>query len=193
MHRRFAAGLGLALVSIVAPAVARAADPAPLGDLEGYYRANGITVERAAGVKRPLSGVLIVAPAREGRGWDLRFSFKTQISTPDGSVRADLIGTGDGLVERGELRGHAETQVIWAAIPGVDPQFAFIPGRLGPRIQSTFSMRPGDDADAFRGEVETVAAPGFEYAATRSTMRLERISREAPQDERLPLPKPRSD
>ena len=185
---------GLVLASLVTLDAARAVAQEGLSDLEGYYRAQGITVERAAGIKRRLAGVLIVSPARDGAGgFALRFNFKTQISTPDGGVQADLIGTGDGRVEGGELRGHTETQVIWAAIPGIDPQFAFIPGRLGPRIRSTFSMRPGDEAEEFRAEVETVAAPGFEYAATRTTMRLERISREAPQDERLPLPTPRPD
>jgi len=181
-----------------APAPAGADEPLP-ASLEGYYRARGVTTEEASRHTRPIEGTILVTAlpegddAGEGEGYALRFSFRTKRTTPDGSLRADLIGIGSGRVDDGALLGRTETQVIVAAIPGIDPQFAFIPGRLGPRIVSDFRMRAGDAAERFHAEIETRPAAGFEYAATRTRLDLERISRDTPEDDRLPLPKPYDD
>lgn len=189
MRVRWLLPLVAALLPASPPLAARSAEPLP-ESLEGYYRGRGVTTEQATGRTRPIHGTVLVTPLPEAEGYALRFSFRTKTTSPDGSLRADLIGTGVAHAEREELVGESETQVIVAAIPGIDPQFAFIPGRLGPRIVSGFRMRAGDEAEQFHADIETHPAPGFEYAATRTRLDLERISREVPQDARLPLPLP---
>lgn len=167
---------------------ARATEPLP-ESLAGYYRARGVTTEPATDRRRPIQGTLLVTAATGG-GYDLRFSFQTKMTTPGGTQRADLLGTGEARVEAQALVGDAETQMILASIPGVDPQFAFIPGYLGPRIRSHFRMDPTDESERFQADIETRAAPGYEYLETRTRLELERISRETPEDARLPLPVP---
>ncbi len=187
---RIALSILMAALCLQGSLAARAGDLP--GNLEGYYRATGVTTEEASGIKRDLSGTMLVARDESGE-YSLRFTFRTQLATPQGEVKADLIGTGNARPEGDRLVGRSETQAIWAAIPGIDPRFAFIPGKLGPRIQSTFEMWAGDGADSFRSEVRTVAVPGYEYAATSSQIELIRISQDVPQDDRLPIPQPHDD
>ncbi len=134
---------------------------------EGMYDVRGLTTDEATGATRPLAGTVIVAGAGDGSA--ATFSLDTEIETAQGPVQAELIGSGEGRVRGGGLMGRAETRMFLAAIPGLDPKFPWIPGRLGPRVLSDFRMEP--DGTAFLIEIATRAAPGEDYAGTRTTLR----------------------
>ena len=140
----------------------------PSHPFAGMYRVRGLTTDEATGATRALQGTVIVAPDEDG--YATTFSLDTAIETAQGPVQADLVGSGDGRVQDdGVLEGRAETRMFLAAIPGLDPEFPWIPGRLGPRVLSEFRMQP--DGTAFRIEIVTRAAPGEDYAGTRTTLR----------------------
>ena len=183
---------GVAVVALALPAQADDILPLP-ADMEGFYEAKGVTTVKSTGSRRRLKGTFIVTHAPEGEGYDIRFSFKTQMSTPGGPQRADLIGTGEARVVDAKVVGSAETQLLLASVPGVDPQFAFIPGQLGPRIEQTFVMSATDEEGEFKSEIESEAVSGNEYPATRTTLRVKLVDATVPEDKRLPLPKPHDD
>jgi hypothetical protein len=173
---------------------AQADDALPLpASMEGFYEGKGVTTVKSTGSRRRVKGTFVVTRAANGDGYEIRFSFKTQMPSPGGPMRADLLGTGDARVVDDKVLGTTETQLLFASIPGVDPQFAFIPGKLGPRIQQTFQMTATDEPGEFKSEIESEAVPGYEYPATRTTMRVKLIDPTVPQDKRLPLPQPHDD
>ena len=151
-----------------------AASPAP--GFAGLYAVSGVTTDPQSGGTRRIAGTVIVAGGAEAH--DATFSLSTEIATPDGPIQADLIGTGEGRVEDGVLTGRAETQMFLAAVPGVDPGFPWIPGRLGPRVVSRFAMSR-DAAGDHRIEIETRAAPGEDYGFTRTRLRAVRSAPQA--------------
>lgn len=133
----------------------------------GTYDVRGLTTDPDTGETRRIAGTVVLAGA--GDGYDATFSLATQIETPDGPVQADLIGTGEGKVAAEALEGTADTRMFLAAIPGLDPKFPWIPGRLGPRVHSDFRMRP--EGPAFRIEIASRPAPGAAYAPTTTVLR----------------------
>lgn len=147
------------------------AAPAPFA---GTFRVSGRTVEEASGASRDIAGTVILV--QDGEEYTASFEFETLFPTPDGgSSEAQVVGTGQGRLDGGELVGTADTQIILAQVPGVDADFAFLPRQYGPRITSESTTRLNDDG-SLTIEIQSQAADGQEYRATRTTVRGTRIS-----------------
>lgn len=171
--------LALACGEASEPGSEQVSTPAPAEEagFAGMYEVAGVTTDQQTGDTRRITGTVIIAGGGE-EAYSTTFSMTTELVTRDGPLKADLIGTGEGRAEGARLVGTAETQMFLAAIPGLDPKFPFIPGRLGPRVVSDFVMDPAD-AGAYRIEIETRAAPGDAgkaYGSTRTNLRAVRTT-----------------
>jgi len=147
--------------------------PETIASLAGTYEVSGFTLERESGNQREISGTIIMA--QEGDQYTATFNLTTLFPTPDGALKSDVIGKGEGQVEGRILRGNATTQIVMATVPGIDTQFAFIPRFVGPRIVSTTAARLADDG-RLTVEIESQPAEGETYAATRTTVSGMRIA-----------------
>ncbi len=154
------------------PALEGEGGPATEISVSGTYYVDGLTVEESSGVEREISGSVILVET-EGE-YTATFHLSTVFPAPGGAVRSDVIGNGQGLLEGGLLEGTAETQIVAAAIPGVDPKFAFIPRTVSTRIVSTTVGRIEDDG-TLTIEIVSVPAEGETYVATRTSLRGSRI------------------
>ena len=158
-------------VDVAAPA------PADL-DYAGLYAVEGFTTDDAGGEQRRIVGKLIIAAGDAGAepvpDYTTTFNMQTEYPTPDGMIQADVIGSGTGDRDETGLVGTAETQLLMAAVPGLDPKFPWIPGQLGPRVVSEFAMNPGEGGE-FVIEIASRAAPGESYEPTVTTLRASRI------------------
>ena len=84
-------------------------------------------------------------------------------------IAAEVIGKGEGRVEGRKLTGTAHTQVVVASVPGVDPNFAFIPRQVSTRLISdsvTTIARNG----AVVIQTESRGEEGEHYAPTKTTL-----------------------
>jgi hypothetical protein len=155
---------------------APAAPPAVQAEVSiaGLYKVKGMTVEKESGHSREIQGTVTLA--QEGDRWTTSFELKTDYPTADGPAEADVIGTGKGKLDGRKLEGVAETQLVMAAVPGVNTAFAYIPRIVGPRLISTTTGELGKDG-TLRIEIENEPAEGEVYAATHTTLRGTRISR----------------
>jgi len=133
----------------------------------GYYEVEGTTTVLATGDERAISGSMIVA--QDGDEYTATFHLSTSFATADGNLRAEVIGSGHGAVEASQMLGTAETQILTAAFPGVDTKFPFLAQRYGPKIlsKSVATLKPDG---AMTIEIESVAAEGEDYAATRTAL-----------------------
>jgi hypothetical protein len=171
-----AVALGLACGAEQRPAAAPAADAGP--DYAGLYEVSGYTTVRRSGHRRRIAGTVIVAHAAPGTAapYTATFDLETEFATPEGPIQADVIGSASASADSTELAGTAETRILMASIPGLDPTFPWIPGRLGPRVLSKFRMTPSETKGAFEIEIESEAAPGESYEATRTALRAARAA-----------------
>lgn len=183
-HARLA--LAAALAAACGGGEERRAAPtaAAPGDFAGLYQVQGYTTVRRSAVQRRIEGSMIVARAPEGspEPYTATFDLETEFATPEGPIQADVIGSARAHPEGEGLVGSAETRIFMASVPGLDPTFAWIPGRLGPRIVSRFELRPGEEPTHFAIEIETEPAPGEAYEPTRTSLRARRaVAGERPQ------------
>ncbi|HSD30081.1 MAG TPA: hypothetical protein VLL75_22465 [Vicinamibacteria bacterium] len=160
-----------------------AAEEPGAGAYAGRYQVSGYTTVRRSGHKRRIQGTVIIArsAAEAEAPYTATFDLETEFETPDGPIQADVIGSARAAYEEDGLAGTAETRILMASIPGLDPSFPWIPGRLGPRVVSKFRMEPAPEEDGFRIEIETEAAPGESYEPTRTTLRARREAASARQ------------
>jgi hypothetical protein len=189
---RSGGSLSLPLTLVLAASVA--AEPEPAAEpAEGLYEVKGVTTVEATGEQRTAEGKFVLAREADGR-YVTSFNLKTVLPTPEGPRAMDISGSGEGRFVEGALAGTAESQFLAAAIGGLDPQFAFIPGRLGPRIRSRFSMRPASVAGRYHVEIhsEGLGEAGRGYSPTSTVLEAVRVG-DKPAGGRLPLPKPRED
>jgi hypothetical protein len=135
--------------------------------ISGTWRVEGVTVEKASGKTRQISGTIILAEA--GGKYRSTFDLETTLPSEGGPTHADVIGEGDGTVEGRTLSGTARTQIVIAGAPNVDPGFAFVPRRVGTRIVSSTKGTLSDDG-TLSLEIESEPAPGEAYASTRTTL-----------------------
>jgi hypothetical protein len=140
--------------------------------LAGMYRVSGFTVEKKSGDQRDISGTIILT--QQGDRYSATFNLSTMFPTPDGPVKSDVIGKGEGAIEGRILRGAARTQIVAAGIPGVDPKFAFIPRTVSARLVSTTAGRIAEDG-TLSVEIENKPAPGEGYAPTHTVLSGPRI------------------
>jgi len=140
------------------------ADPAAFS---GTYRVSGRTVEKQTGKGRNIEGTVVILA--EADGYKASFELTTLFPTPDGPTEAQVVGTGAGRIEGGELHGTADTQIILAEVPGVDAEFAFLPRSYGPRITSHSVAKLARDG-TLTIEIENEGAAGSGYRGTRTSV-----------------------
>ena len=93
----------------------------------------------------------------------------------ESALPAQVIGKGEGTIEDRTLRGIAQTQLVMATVPGVDPGFAFIRPQVSTRLISTTLATIAADGNLSIA-IENQPAEGEDYAPTRTTLRGSRVS-----------------
>ena len=157
-----------------APPELSAAAPAPAEvTVAGTYRVAGVTEELEGGATRPIDGTIVLT--QEGDGYTATFQLSTLYPSPSGQHRAAVIGKGEGAVHGADLDGKAHTQVVIAAVPGVDTDFAFAPRTVMARIESASKATIQPDGTLVI-EIENTAAEGDRYRPTRTRLSGERIA-----------------
>lgn len=161
---------------------ARETEPAEV-TVSGTYRVAGVTEELEGGATRPIDGTIVLT--QDGDGYTASFQLSTLYPSPSGQHRAAVIGKGEGAVRGGDLDGKAHTQVVVAAVPGVDTDFAFAPRTVMARIESASKATIQADGKLVI-EIENAAAEGERYRPTRTRLSGERIAAARP-DEAPPV------
>jgi hypothetical protein len=141
--------------------------------IAGMYQVRGFTVAVESGHKREIAGTVILA--EEGERYIATFNLSTTYPGAEEALPAEVIGKGEGTIEGRTLRGSAQTQLVMATVPGVDPGFAYIPRMVSTRIISdTLTTIASDGSVSI--EIENQPAPGEDYSPTRTTLRGARTS-----------------
>ena len=96
---------------------------------------SGTTAEKGSDSSRKIDGTIVLT--QNGDAYKASFQLSTLYPGAEGDHQAVVIGKGEGKVQGKELLGTAHTQVVVAAIPGVDTNFAFAPRATTTRIEST--------------------------------------------------------
>ena len=152
-----------------APRAARPTPPAEIQPLAGSYDVAGTTVDKATGARRDVSGRVMLKV--DGDRYRATFNLATTITQGGAPQKAELVGRGEGSVNGRSLAGTAETQLIIAAVPGVDAGFSMMPRTFTARIvnESTASFAPDGGVTI---KINSEAAPGeSNYVATHTTLR----------------------
>ena len=102
----------------------------------GLYEVTGYTTVRRSGQQRRIRGTVIIARSAAGAADPYTATFDLETEFAD--ARRPDPGRRDRerprrCARRRTLAGTAETRILMASIPGLDPSFPWIPGRLGPR------------------------------------------------------------
>jgi hypothetical protein len=181
------------LLAMAAAILAATAAPSAAGDpeVDGLYEVRGLTTVAANGEQRIAEGKVVIKQEEDGN-YILTVDVQTQIETPEGWRLVDLTGSGEARRDGDVLMGKTETQWLMAPIPGIDPRFAFIPGRLGPRLTNTFRMVPAKKEGVWNVEIENRGREGDGYGRSTTTMVSIRVG-DVPKGRRLPLPTPHDD
>jgi len=157
---------------------AASTEPAAIG---GRWAVEGETVETGREEhKRSISGTVILN--QDGGRYSSTFTMSTMFPTPDGAaLETDVIGEGEGTVEGSKITGEARTQLVVAGVPGVDPDFAFVPRTTSTRIVSTVEGGIQPDGTIVL-HIQSKGESGEDYRPTRTTLRGKRVeSAAAPQ------------
>lgn len=141
--------------------------------IAGMYEVTGVTVARESGHKREIAGTVILAA--DGDSYTATFNLNTTYPGADQALPAEVIGKGEGKIEGRTLRGRAETQLVMATVPGIDPGFAFVPRMVSTRIASSTTATVAVDGTVSI-EIQNEAGSGSEYTPTRTTLHGSRIS-----------------
>ena len=147
-----------------------AVEAVPIG---GMYEVTGVTVARESGHRREIAGTVILAT--EGDTYTATFNLNTTYPGADQALPAEVIGKGEGAIEGRTLHGRAETQLVMATVPGIDPGFAFVPRMVSTRIASNTTATVSPDGFVSI-EIENEGAPGSDYTPTRTTLHGSRVS-----------------
>jgi hypothetical protein len=183
------AALSLAAAALLATAaVPSAAEDA---EIDGLYEVYGLTTIAATGEQRIAEGKVVVRQGDDGN-YVLTVNVQTQIQTPEGWRLVDLTGTGEARRDGEALVGRSELQWLMAAIPGIDPRFAFIPGTVGPLSSNTFRMVPAKKEGVWNVEIQNPGRASDGAGRSSTTMVSTRVG-DVPRGGRLPLPKPHDD
>jgi hypothetical protein len=150
-----------------------AAPPAVPEPLSGLYEVSGVTVDKATGAERSVAGTLIVDVA--GSAYTTTFDLATVLPVGGAPQHAELIGKGSGRVDDRKLEGTAETQLIVALVPGVDPGFGLLPRHATAQIANRSVAEVGPDGTV-RIEIDSEAKPGTSYPPTHTRLRGRRVA-----------------
>ena len=170
----------LAVAGLLALALAcgSGSDP-PAGEaieavpISGLYEVRGVTMAVESGHKREIAGTIILA--EDGGRYTSTFDLSTTYPGAEEALPAEVIGKGSGTVDGRTLRGIAETQLVMATVPGVDPGFAFIPRMVSTRIKSTTVATVAADGTV-NIQIENNPAASERYSPTRTTLAGTRVS-----------------
>jgi hypothetical protein len=155
-----------------APPVSAAPPVAP-APLSGLYQVSGVTVDKATGAERAVAGTVIVDV--EGAAYTTTFDLATELQVAGRAQHADLVGKGSGRVDDRTLEGTAETQLIVALVPGVDPGFGMLPRHATAQIVNRSVAVISPDGSV-KIEIDSEATPGTSYAPTHTKLRGRRIA-----------------
>jgi len=158
------------------PAPPASVDQAPPAALEvaGVYEVEGETVTRDGGDPRRITGTMVLS--REGDRYQATYTFRTRFPGAEKDIFAEVIGRGEGDVQGRRLVGTADTQLVVAMVPGIDPNFAFAPRIVGARV-SSISEGEFDRDGNFTIAIENQPAEGeVDYQPTRTTLKGKRIA-----------------
>lgn len=148
--------------------------PEEVAPISGLYKVSGETVAVESGHRREIAGSVILLEGEGGDTYTATFSLNTTYPGADQALPAQVIGTGQGTIARRTLSGSADTQLVMATVPGIDPGFAFVPRMLSTRIRSSSTAVVANDGTVLI-EIANEGAPGQEYASTRTTLRGQRV------------------
>lgn len=142
--------------------------------IPGMYKVEGSTVDKASGERRDIGGTVILAV--EGDQYTATFHLATSFpGSGTDPIAAEVIGKGEGKVEGRTLTGTAHTQLVVASVPGVDPNFAFIPRQVSTRLVSdTLTTIARDGALVIH--TESRGEEGEHYSPTKTTLKGQRIA-----------------
>jgi hypothetical protein len=143
--------------------------------IAGMYEVTGETVTKATGDKRGISGKIIIAESEDGTGYTATFNLTTTYPGAEEALPAEVIGKGEGSIDGRSLVGSAQTQLVMATVPGVDPGFAFVPRMVSTRIVSKSNATVAADGSV-QIQIENEPAPGETYAPTRTSLSGFRVS-----------------
>jgi hypothetical protein len=153
------------------PVAAEGGEEVPI---PGMYQVEGATIDKATGEKRAIEGTVILAV--EGEAYTATFHLTTSFPSQGADrIAAEVIGKGEGQVEGRTLTGTAHTQVVLAGVPGVDPNFAFIPRQVSTRLISDSVTTIARDGSVVI-QTDSRGEPGEEYSPTRTTLRGKRVA-----------------
>jgi len=142
--------------------------------IPGMYHVQGATVDKATGEKRDIGGTVILAV--DGDAYTATFHLTTTFpGTGAEPVAAEVIGKGEGKVDGRTLTGIAHTQLVVATVPGVDPNFAFIPRHVSTRLVSDSITKIARNGSVTI-QTDSRGEPGEDYSPTRTTLRGSRIA-----------------
>lgn len=173
MRTRSLAIASIALALACGSGDAPVADEVQASPIAGMYEVTGVTVAVESGHKREIAGTVILAES--GDSYTATFNLNTTYPGADQALPAEVIGKGEGLIDGRTLRGTAETQLVMATVPGIDPGFAYVPRMVSTRITSNTVATVATDGTVSI-EIENQPMKGTEYAPTRTTLHGSRIS-----------------
>lgn len=152
------------------PGADEGASALPIG---GMYEVTGVTVAQESGHRREIAGTLIIV--EYGDRYTATFDLNTTYPGADQALPAEVIGKGEGKIDGRKLTGSAETQLVMATVPGIDPGFAYVPRMVSTRIASSSVATITPDGNVSI-EIQNRPGPGAEYSPTRTTLHGSRIS-----------------
>ena len=141
--------------------------------IPGRYDVRGTTVAIESGHKREIAGTIILSE-EDGR-YTATFDLATTYPGAEAALPAQVIGKGEGTIQGRTLRGTAQTQLVMASVPGVDPGFAFIRPQVSTRLISNTVATIAADGN-LSIQIENQPAEGEDYAPTRTTLHGSRVS-----------------
>jgi hypothetical protein len=150
----------------------RAAEPAS-DPFSGTYTVIGTTVDVQSGDTRRIEGHLVLT--LKNGSYTAVSELSTDFPSHGGPVHTDVLGNGEGERNGDVLSGTAQTQLVIQTVPGVDPNFAFIPRRVGPRLVSSWKAHLESDGTLVV-ELANRAAEGETYRPTTTTLRGKRVA-----------------
>lgn len=147
--------------------------PAAEAPITGVYEVSGETFAEGSGDRRDISGRVVI---EEGEGGTYRATFQLDTTYPgaEEALPAELIGMGQGRIEGRSLTGSAETQLVMATVPGVDPGFAFVPRVVSTRLDATSTAEVSAAGD-LRLELASRSSGGESGVPDRITLHGSRV------------------
>ncbi len=142
-------------------------------NVAGTWKVEGLTTVIGQEVSREIAGTVVLT--QDGTSYSASFELETDYPSPDGTVPAQVVGTGQGRVRGSTMAGSAQTQIVASQVPGIDPGFTMVPATFGVRVRSTAVGELRRDG-SIEFELENQGAEGERYVPTRTRVTGVRIA-----------------